>query len=229
MSEGFVKPIFFRFVATGAPLASRLAPLSPAVLLLPLLPPTSPSPFVTTIVTSVIVTSVTLLPLPAPVHGGAGKADSDAGVGLQLVGAGAVVGGGLARAVVLQLDLDVCLAGHDLHVAPRHVRLAVRAAHRPLVLAPLARAETLARATPGEVGSVAGPLAGHLDARGAVAGGQTQVAAGLVRDAVRAAHPALPLAAPADVGAGAGAQRHALHVLHTHLELGTGHLHAGAT
>lgn len=53
------------------------------------------------------------------------------------------------------------------------------------------------------------------------------MAAGVVRPAVCPTHGAL-LAAPADVLAGAGAQRQALHILHAYLELGTLHLLARA-
>ena len=128
--------------------------------------------------------------------------------------------GALARALVAELDLDPALAGRVLHVAAGHVRLAVRAAHRPLILAPLARAEALAHAAgPGSSSSSASssagggvgvpgarPLTGHADAGGAVAGRDAQVAARLVGDAVRAADGSLALlAAATDVGAGAGA------------------------
>ena len=234
MLEGSAKSVSVVFETTGPAFATRLASLATALLpLLPLFPPPAPS-FVFNIVTSAQVTSAGLFPPPASVStSDAGMVflstqvrDGDAAGATAMLSADSGAGGRVARTLVPHLDLNALLAGGELHLAPGHVRLPVRAAHHALVLAPLAGAEAFARARSGFL-PVARPLVGHPDPDGRVAGSDSQVAAGLVRHAVRAAHRSL--APPADVGARAGAQRQALHVLHAHLELGALYLCAGAT
>ena len=219
MIEGSAESVSVDFETAGPAFAARLASLpAPLLPFLPLLPPSVAPFFVFNIVTSAHVTSAVLFPPPAPVSPSetgkvllvparVGDSDAAGATAVLVVPAGPDAGGLLAGPVVVHLDLDALLAGGELHVAAGDVRLPVRAAHHALVLAPLAHAEALARARPAGrgLGPVARPLAGHPDPHGRIAGGDAKVAARLVGDAVRAAHRPLPLAAPADVGAGAGA------------------------
>lgn len=145
---------------------------------------------------------------------------------------GRAAAGLIARALVPDSDLGALLAGRDFQVTARHVRLVVGAADGALVLTALAAAVALALAGPRHHASVfprylpfpARTFARHLDPGGTVASGDPHVAARLVRDAVGAADGFGTLAAAADVGAGARAQRQTLHVLHAHLELGAVHV-----
>lgn len=154
------------------------------------------------------------------------------GAGSSLVDSGATSGtdGGSAPTGVFQLDLDAFLTSDDLHVASGRVRLAVRPAHRVLVFPSPARLDVVAGSRSGTLRAGARSSASHLNPGSGIAGGDSQVAARLVGDAVRAADGPLPGSAlSADEGARAGAERQALHVLHAHLELGAPHLGAGVT